>query len=76
MRDVRRIEGFLKEFGELWGKHYPDWRFGQLIFNFICAYGDPFHLEEDEFLVALKAYINNQDPRDAVLEYLNEKIPE
>lgn len=76
MRNPKRMKPFLDEVEKIWADKFPDWRFGQLIFNFISAYGDPFHLEEDEFLVALKAYTNNEDPSDAILEHLRKKCEE
>ena len=73
MRDMNRIEPFLTELGEVW-KKYPDLRFGQLMFNFFSEFGDPFHLEEDEFLVAMKAHLSGENPREAYLNYLKEKV--
>ena len=58
MRDIDRIGIFLKKVEELWGK-LPDWRFGQLLTNFIAAKGDIFYWEEDKFLEELEDYINN-----------------
>lgn len=74
MRNKDRITPFLNELGEIWGDKYQDWRFGQLMYNFFSSYGDPFHLEEDEFLVALKAYAKNEDPRKAVSDLREERI--
>lgn len=74
MRDINRIETFLNEVGDIWKNRFPDWRFGQLMYNFISCYGDPFYLEEDEFLVAFKAYANGEDPRKAVNAYRTEKV--
>ena len=56
MRDINRIEPFLKEVGEIWKERFPDWRFGQLMYNFICETGDPFYWEEEEFLEKLEKY--------------------
>lgn len=57
MRPIERIEPFLKEVGDIWKERFPDWRFGQLIYNFICETGDPFYWEEEEFLAKLKDYL-------------------
>ena len=76
MRNTDRIDTFLQDLGRIWEEHFPDWRFGQLIFNFVSVYGDPFHLEEDEFLVALKAYVKGENPRDAVFDYAEKMIAE
>ena len=56
MRDINRIDPFLKEVGEIWKERFPDWRFGQLMYNFICEIGDPFYWEEEEFLEKLEKY--------------------
>ena len=50
MRPIERIEPFLKELGDIWKERFPDWRFGQLIYNFISEKGDPFFWEDEEFL--------------------------
>jgi hypothetical protein len=41
MRDIERIDKFLAKVGEIWKRECPDWRFGQLLYNFIDE--DPFH---------------------------------
>lgn len=56
MRDINRIDPFLKEVGEIWKERFPNWRFGQLMYNFICEIGDPFYWEEEEFLEKLEKY--------------------
>lgn len=59
MRDPQRINGFMNELGELWKDKVPDWRFGQLMYNFLCATSDPFsfYWEEDKFLEKFKEYL-------------------
>lgn len=57
MRDPQRIDKFMDELGDLWKIKVPDWRFGQLMYNFMCAKGDPFYWEEDEFLEKFKKYL-------------------
>lgn len=54
VRDVKRIKPFLEKIGEIWERECPDWRFGQLIYNFL--HEDPFYWEEDEFLRKLEEY--------------------
>ena len=61
MRDVNRIEPFLNEFGELWKNNFPDWRFGQLINNFLVwlhssKSRDCFFPEEDAMINYFKEY--------------------
>lgn len=70
MREKERIEPFLENLGVLWKKYYPDLRFGQMMFNFICAYGDPFYLEEDQFIAAFEAYCKGEDPKAAAIAVL------
>ena len=53
MRDPKRIDKFCNQLADIW-KKVPDWRFGQLIYNFICETGEPFNREEEEFLAKLK----------------------
>ena len=57
MRDVNRIDKFLKELGDLW-KEVPDWRFMQLICNLQSEIGtDGFYLEENDVIKRLKEYM-------------------
>ncbi len=49
MRDIKRIEPFLKK-GQEWWEHNPDLRFGQVIYIFAEQIGrDIFFPEEDEW---------------------------
>lgn len=58
MRKKSRIKPFLQEIEKAWigNNTLIDWRFGQLLFNFFSAYGDPFYWEEDEFIQKFKEY--------------------
>lgn len=58
MRDINRMKLFLEKLEEEW-KEVPDWRFGQLMCNFISTVGDPFYWEEEEFLEKLEIYIDS-----------------
>ena len=49
-KENKRIRPFLDKVGDIWMDNAQDWRFGQLMYNFICEMGDPFHWEEEEFL--------------------------
>jgi len=53
MRDVKRIKPFLEEVEKLWEKH-QDLRFGQMMYNLMAEFGDPFYWEEDKFLEKFK----------------------
>lgn len=64
MRDPERIGGVLAEVERVW-RHLPDWRFAQLIVNFISWYGrDPFYLEDDTFVQKLNQFLAEQDHPD------------
>ena len=61
MRDVERIPPFTNELMCVWGCHYPDLRFGQLVMNFLNYVAleykkDPLFIEDDEMLTYLKEY--------------------
>ena len=56
MRDKDRMKPFLEQLEEQW-KQVPDWRFGQLMYNFFSEMGDPFYWEEDKFIEKLKEYL-------------------
>ena len=57
MRDPQRIDKLINELGIIWKDKVTDWRFGQLMYNFLSAKGDPFYWEEDEFLKKFKEYL-------------------
>lgn len=58
MRDINRIDNFLKKIMVYW-KKVPDWRFGQLILNVLgTSKIDPFFLEEDEMLSLFEKFFN------------------
>lgn len=62
MRDVKRLDKFYDEFKEVHAKSFPDWRFGQLMFNFLSECDDPFYWEEDKFIEEIKNYANKFSP--------------
>lgn len=59
MRNSERIIPFLLEIGKLWKEKVPDWRFGQLMYNFFSACGDPFYWEDNRFLEQFKKYLES-----------------
>lgn len=62
MREIDRIDLFLKKLGEYW-KKVPDWRFGQFMVNFLGQLErDPFFYEEDELSEELEKYFSK--PKD------------
>lgn len=63
MRDINRIKPFVEELEKVWGE-VPDWRFGQLMSNFLGfvvakTRRDIFFIEDDEMLEMVKGYINS-----------------
>ena len=56
MRDKNRIKPFLKILEQCWNE-VPDWRFVQLMMNFLGQLPrDPFFYEEDEMEEELKKF--------------------
>lgn len=45
----------------------------KLMFNFFARLGDPFYYEDDELMVAYRAYFAKEDPKEAVKKYREEK---
>lgn len=66
MRDPNRLDNFYEKFKELHKTYCPDWRFGQLIINFInwhCSIYkvDPFYIEEDKCLDRFEEMVKQGD---------------
>ena len=62
MRDIARLDKFYEELKDIHKKSFGQWRFGQLMFNFLSECGDPFYLEEDAFITKMKEYANKNSP--------------
>ena len=58
MRNPKRLDSFYEVLKRIHKDYFPDWRFGQLVVNFMGYYGDPFYLEEDEFLEKLGEFVD------------------
>lgn len=64
MRDVKRIWPLMAKVADDWGYFCPDWRFGQLISNFMRWHGtthgtsDIFYLEDEIFLSRWNEFIH------------------
>lgn len=61
MRDPERLEKFYEEVKIIHKRSFPDWRFTQLVINFLSwilykKKVDGFHYEEDKTLELLKEY--------------------
>lgn len=60
MRNPDRIYPFCTEMAILWKENFPDWRFGQLMINFLSWLGtDPFYMEEDKMMEKFKEFIDS-----------------
>ena len=64
MRDPNRLDNFYEEFKNIHRKHFPDWRFGQLISNFFgwivsTKERDIFFPEEKEMLKLFQEYVDS-----------------
>ena len=63
MRDINRLDKFYDELKEIHKKHFPDWRFGQMIINVLANWQaktkrDIFFPEEDEMIQIFRDYVN------------------
>lgn len=57
MREFHRIPRMCLEIAYLWQKYCPDWRLGQLAFNFYRWYGkDPFYVEDEDFIELIRQF--------------------
>lgn len=64
MRNPNRINKFCEELRKMWHR-VPDWRFGQLMSNFlgdVCTQSgkDIWFIEEPEMLEYVKSYMNKE----------------
>lgn len=62
MRDINRLDKFYDELKKI-HKTLPDWRFGQLVMNFLSWHltkyrRDIFYLEEDKIIELFKEYLS------------------
>ena len=62
MRDPNRLYGFYNELTRVHIEHFPDWRFGQLMNNFlgwvqVKKEKDFFYIEENKMLDLLHEYV-------------------
>jgi hypothetical protein len=66
MRDPNRLDSFYDEVKRIHKKHFPDWRFGQFMCNFLGWLSadqgrDPFFPEEDEMIKYLRDYAGEEE---------------
>lgn len=67
MRDPNRLDKFYDEMKEIHKKSFSDWRFGQLISNFLgWLYSvkgrDPFFPEEEDMIEYFREFANGELP--------------
>lgn len=65
MRNPARLYGFYNELTRVHVEHYPDWRFGQFINNFlgwimVSKERDPFYVEENKMLEYLYEFVGEK----------------
>lgn len=58
MRDPRRCMEVMRTIQSHWESICPDWRFMQLMSNFMSWLGrDPFYMEDDQFVEKFEEFI-------------------
>lgn len=74
MRDPTRIKPFAQKLAHMWQQHVPDWRFGQLMSNFLGfvvaeTNRDIFFIEDGEMeSLMLKFFKQEDDSNECDLE--------
>lgn len=66
IRNPERIDEFTKELNRIWKTYFLDWRFGQLMVNFLSWIQyekkiDPFFPEENKMITYLKEYCGEEN---------------
>lgn len=69
MRDPARIKPFMQKFAHMWQQHVPDWRFGQLMSNFLGfvvaeTNRDIFYIEDDEMEKLMLKFFKQEENTD------------
>jgi len=58
MRDPKRCPAVCDLISYHWQTKCPDWRFMQLMSNFVVWYGaDPFYMEDEEFIKKFREFL-------------------
>lgn len=79
MRDPARIKPFMRILAHMWQQHVPDWRFGQLMSNFLGFVVDEtkrdiFFIEDEEMeRMMLKFFAREADSDECHLEVPTEQ---
>lgn len=71
MRKISRIDPFMEKLKEYWKSEVPDWRFGQLMSNFLgfaweAKNSDIFYIEDDEMSRLLDLFFNMETRSDGL----------
>ena len=66
IRNPERIDEFTKELNRIWKTYFLDWRFGQLMMNFLSWTQhekkiNPFFPEENKKITYLKEYCGEEN---------------
>ena len=64
MRDPKRLDDFYRRMKDIHQEKLPDWRFGQLMLNFLSMYmmGNEtalFYMEDKELIKRLEEYVES-----------------
>lgn len=64
MRDPKRLDGFYDKMKKIHQEKLPDWRFGQLMLNFLSMYmtgneTELFYMEDKELIKKLEEYVDS-----------------
>lgn len=67
MRNPNRLDKFYDEMKKIHKMSFPDWRFGQLMSNFLgwlysVKRRDPFFPEDEDMIEYFREYANNVSP--------------
>ena len=63
---------FLKTILQIWKDNFPEWRFGQLLFNFFdffCQNEDPFYWSDEKFISKLNEYIGHINNKESLIKF-------
>ena len=68
MRDPNRLYDFYENLRNIHMTYFPDWRFGQFIYNFQNWYllshkKDVFYIEDDKMMKTIREYIIDMGPK-------------
>lgn len=70
MRDPNRLYKFYKNLRDIHITYFPDWRFGQFIYNFTVWYmskyhNDIFYIEDDKIYHYIREFIDEMEVKYA-----------